>query len=625
MVSSVVEKFQTLFVHRYWPVFIALFCLLLTAPVLRGHLKTDDLFHRIVLQGSVTLYEKGYEAAKPDKTFLESVNGLFSFVKKDQQNLSELQSIGVVNQWWADPEMQLAFWRPVSAATHWLDYQLWPDNPTMMLFQDMLWFSLLVFSVALFFRELKLSLAVAGLASLLYAIDFSFASPLAWIANRNGVIAAFFGVTAVLLHVRWRNDKSWLTGILAQIILFTALLSAEAGIACVAYIGAYAFCLEEGRWRQRIASLVPAFIVIIGWRVLYRYLDYGALDTGLYLDPIQDSAAFIGAMIERLPLLLFSQYSGVDSVYNLLSPPVKLIVLGFVSIVLCVFLAAFVPMLKNNAIARFLLMGSVLAAVPSCAIALPSGRLLFFVSVGASGLVAILLDKTYQDWLCENSSKVQVKLTKVVRYIFITAHLVVTPLVWVLLMVSLGSGGIYKVPAGIDLDLIDDIGEKDVVIVNAPNPFLFLYILFHDDFDAADSAKELNIIAPAYTDMTITRVSDNTFELVAKEGLMLTARSHLDASRGGMASTLYAIKIYNSVFRSAKKSFSIGDTFATPGMKIVIKEVSTIGEPTRLLYEFDKAEDKVWLTWDNVKGEYTEIALPNKGEVLHFSSTIAAK
>ena len=190
---------------------------------------------------------------------------------------------------------------------------------------------------------------------------------------------------------------------------------------------------------------------------------------------------------------------------------------------------------------------------------------------------------------------------------------------------SLGSGGVYNVPAGIDLDLVDDIGEKDVVIVNAPNPFLFLYILFHDDYDAANSAKELNIIAPAYTDMTMTRVSDNTFELVAKEGLMLTATSHLDASRGGMASTLYAIKIYNSVFRSTKKPFSVDDTFAMPGMKVVIKEVSTIGEPTHLLYEFDNAEDKVWLTWDSVKGEYSEIALPKRGDVLHFSSTIAAK
>ncbi|OUS05846.1 hypothetical protein A9Q81_03630 [Gammaproteobacteria bacterium 42_54_T18] len=622
MVSSVVEKFKALFIHRYWPVFLALFCMLLTAPVLRGHLKTDDLFHRIVLQGSPTLYEKGYEAARPDKTFLESVNSLFSFVKKDQQNLTELQSIGVVNQWWADPEMQLAFWRPLSAATHWLDYQLWPDSPTMMLFQDMVWFSFLVFSVALFFRELKLPLAIAGLASLLYAIDFSFASPLSWIANRNGVIAAFFGVTAVLLHIRWRKDKSLLTGTLAQVILFAALLSAEAGIASVAYIGAYAFCLEEGKWRQRVTSLMPAFLVVVGWRVLYRYLDYGALNTGLYLDPIQDGIVFIGATLERLPFLLFSQYTGVDSVYNLLSPPAKSIVLGITLVFLLIFLAAFIPLLKKNPVARFLLMGSVLAAVPSCAIALPSGRLLFFVSIGASGLVAMLLDKAYQESLRGYASVAQVTLSKVVRWFFIAAHLVATPLVWLLVMVSLGSGGVYKVPAGIDLDLVDDIAEKDVVILNAPNPFLFLYILFHDDHDAAKSAKELNIVAPAYTDMTITRISDNKFELVAEEGVMLTAKSHLDASRGGMVSTLYAIKIYNSVFRSARKPFSVGDSFVTPGMNISIKEVSSIGEPTRLLYEFDKAEDKVWLTWDNTKEAYFEIALPKLGEVLHFSSTI---
>src|SRR5262249_58502494 len=41
--------------------------------------------------------------------------------------------------WWTLPEGQVAFWRPLSALTHWIDFALWPDAPQVMHGQSLLW------------------------------------------------------------------------------------------------------------------------------------------------------------------------------------------------------------------------------------------------------------------------------------------------------------------------------------------------------------------------------------------------------------------------------------------------------------------------------------------------------
>ena len=52
---------------------------------------------------------------------------------------------------------------------------------------------------------------VAGLAALLFAIDYAHILPVGFIANRNTLIGALFGGIALLAHVLWRQE-GWRIG-----------------------------------------------------------------------------------------------------------------------------------------------------------------------------------------------------------------------------------------------------------------------------------------------------------------------------------------------------------------------------------------------------------------------------
>src|SRR5437899_567285 len=81
---------------------------------------------------------------------------------------------------------------------------------------------------------------LVGLATALYAFDDAHGAPVAWIANRNALMSASFGVLALTAHDRWRRQEragfAWIAS--GQFLL--ALLSLEGGIATAGYLAAYA-------------------------------------------------------------------------------------------------------------------------------------------------------------------------------------------------------------------------------------------------------------------------------------------------------------------------------------------------------------------------------------------------
>src|SRR6185369_5071046 len=102
--------------------------------------------------------------------------------------------------WWSAPDLKLAFCRPLSALSLWLDYRLFPNSPALMHAESLLWFAALLGVVTFLYRRLLAPAWVAGLAALLYAVDPGHAVPVAWLANRNAVFATLFGVLALLAH-----------------------------------------------------------------------------------------------------------------------------------------------------------------------------------------------------------------------------------------------------------------------------------------------------------------------------------------------------------------------------------------------------------------------------------------
>lgn len=64
-----------------------------------------------------------------------------------------LRSVGF-HPWWADPQVQMTFFRPLSSATHVLDYALWPDAPWLHHAHSVLWYGAAVVAVAALLRRL---------------------------------------------------------------------------------------------------------------------------------------------------------------------------------------------------------------------------------------------------------------------------------------------------------------------------------------------------------------------------------------------------------------------------------------------------------------------------------------
>ena len=106
--------------------------------------------------------------------------------------------------WWTDPTLKAEFLQALTVLTHRLDYALWPDSPALMHAQSLFWLGTAVAAAAVFYRRMLGATWVAAVAALLFAVDDARGATVGFIANRNVLIAATFGVSALVCHDRWQ-------------------------------------------------------------------------------------------------------------------------------------------------------------------------------------------------------------------------------------------------------------------------------------------------------------------------------------------------------------------------------------------------------------------------------------
>ncbi len=121
------------------PALIAIAAAVLATPALWTGLQFDDYMLERQIRGASGVGEVAGE--------------LFRLHPGNHDDTARLMEQGIL-PWWTYPDMRVAFWRPVSAITHWLDYQLWPDHPVWMHFQSLVWFALLIVTVTVLYRAL---------------------------------------------------------------------------------------------------------------------------------------------------------------------------------------------------------------------------------------------------------------------------------------------------------------------------------------------------------------------------------------------------------------------------------------------------------------------------------------
>ena len=209
--------------------------------------------------------------------------------------------------WWSTLDVHIQFLRPVTAATHYLDYGLWPRAHWAMHLQSVLWYGFACLMVVLVGLRLTSSRAVAVLGGLLYAVDDAHIGPAGWLAARNATMSSAFALLALYLHDRATRDGLVAGRWLAPLCLLAALLSGETAVAIVP-IFVLLRLLRSGPVRPWLRSLLPVVGTFVVWVLAYRGLGYGVRGSAGYLDPFDEPGLFVAHLLPRIRELLTQHF-----------------------------------------------------------------------------------------------------------------------------------------------------------------------------------------------------------------------------------------------------------------------------------------------------------------------------
>lgn len=351
--------------------------LVLTASSIGSGLSSDDHIHRT--------------AVKEQGRCLE----LFTFAAGHPEVMRMQKSSGTM-PFYADDEMKVSFFRPLASLSHCIDYRYFDGQTGFFHAQNLFWFALTITAAFFFYRRTLSVPFAAGLATLFFAVDEGNGKVVGWIANRNMLMATSFGLLALVLHDRARREGCRKSGWAAPFAFAISLLSAEAGIATLAYLVSYALFLDEGPWKARLRSLVPHALLLIPWQAAYLYIGHGQTGSAFYTNPLTHPFAFAANVYERAPILLYSILGGSSADFFPLVGQderqkwwlVALAVSATTALVLA-------PMVRKGRQLRFLAAGLLLSIVPACG-TFPGDRLLMFASVGGMGLMAQFIADVFE-------------------------------------------------------------------------------------------------------------------------------------------------------------------------------------------------------------------------------------
>ncbi|MCY3964680.1 MAG: hypothetical protein OXG83_06570 [Acidobacteria bacterium] len=560
--------------RRRLPVAVGVLAALLLLPALWGGFQLDDHLQRFRLLG---LGDPSIQ--------------LFVFYDGDPlRNRAQIEE-GTL-PWWASPDLRHANFRYLSVLSMQLDYLLWPDLPALMHLHSLVWLGLCVGVAAalyrrLFGREGRGAPWAAGLAALLYAVDDAHSLPAAYIANRNALLATFFGLLCLECHARWRDDGWRVGGVLAPSCLALSLLSAELGVSTVALLGAWVLVLDRGSWRRRLLSVLPHAGVALAWFLAYRIGGFGAQGSGVYVDPLGDPAGFVSLLADRTSALILGQWtpfpadwafvmdSGTSAAWGLRFAALTLVVgLGWL----------FFKVLRRSPLARFFLLGAVLSLVPISAVG-PQNRLLFFVGFCSMGLLA-----------CVAAGPLDAS-RRLAFGGFLVFHLLVAP-VAAYVFLDVQNRAARRMETASE-SVPDDAGleRRDLILVNPTDSvYLTTSVVTMRWADGRAAPRRVRVLSNGLTDVRVVRVGETELLVEPAAGLFPDP--------------------FSRYHRSSERPFLAGDVTELSDLRVEVLEVDPGGGgPTSIRYDFAEpleAERYLWMAWNGSR--YEDWVPPDVGQ-----------
>ncbi|HEX3595229.1 MAG TPA: hypothetical protein VHU80_09015 [Polyangiaceae bacterium] len=553
---------------------------LLVLPSIPSGLAADDYVHELSLLGN----------ANPFVGFRRSALDLFRFAFPTVNRT--LVNEGVL-PWWIDPNVRFAFFRPLASLTHLFDHLFLGDNAVLMHVHTVLWHVLTLVAARALFRAIFGPGFVATLALCLYALDDARGSPVAWVANRNELIACALSLWALTWHHQGRKGRR-LMGRLAPLLLGAGMLASEGAIAVTAYLFAYTLILDTGTLRARLGRLVPYAAIVLAWAALYRGLGYGIARSGLYFDPLRDPLAFLRTLPERFAMLWLAELGGPWSegwnAYPVMFPGLQYVVAAMAVVVIAGSLYLFAPLLRRDKVAQFWLLGAAIATLPACG-AFPADRLLPWVGIGGMAVTA----QFFASYLGASAEERARLVPRLGAAAIVGAHLVLGPI-----LLPLRSIGISQVRAAIDradetVPRDPGVRKRIAIYVNpAADPFAS-YIPVTRAARGVPRPLTQRWLATATTPVHLFRVDERTLRVHPDGGFMILPSEKL--------------------FRNTRdEPFMVGEQIDTDGMRVTITQITGDGRPAEVLARLESPlEDPkyLWLAWKG--GGYAPFTPPPVG------------
>jgi hypothetical protein len=565
---------------RFATVFCCLLGLCVVSPSLWSGLVADDYLHALMLREDPGV--RGLSHRPLD---------LFRFADGNPETASALVNEGVF-PWWVDPKVLLSFFRPLSSFTHFVDHRLWPDQPMLMHLHSLAWFGLLIAIVGLVYRRFGGMSYGFSLPLLLFAVDDAHAPLVGWVANRNALIALSCALPALLFHDKQRRS-GFAHGVwLGPLSLAIGLLAGEVAIGVFAYLVAYAACFDRGRFAARWGSLLPYALVVVAWKISCIHLGYGAVGSGLYVDPLMQPIEFVRAVCERLPVLglglVAAPFADFWELYPLLSPWLRVAVMALALLVLGAFGRALAPLLRLRADLHFWATGTALSLLPMCA-TFPHDRSLLAPSVGAMAVIAALIEH------CWANRDRMLPLVGVGALALM--HLVVAPVLAPLRAAGVGQFSELLLRTDATLPAGPELEDQTLILMNPPLDPFAAYLPVYREAAGRQRPRQQLWLATGVSDLFVTTLDEHRLAL-RPDGGFLSSSMQL-------------------MLRSPRAGLARGEEVQLDGASVRVTELTDDGRPLEVVVRFDRTlrdPSLVWMRWQHMG--YAPFVLPDAGRTV---------
>jgi hypothetical protein len=547
--------------------------LLLFLPSLSSGFYIDDLWHQALLDARAS----GLDRSAPLEFYLKfwslhaTLPGPGYFQAGSPYALA----------WFADPDLEIHFFRPVSVLTFLANRRLLGSTPFAYHAVNLALWLLLAAAVLELHRRLlpgKVNRPALLLAGLFFVLDDAHVYDVAWIAARHGLLDVLLSVVSLLLYDRYRQHGGLHRFILSLAAFALALGAGETALVTIGWIAAYEIFLARDPMRDRMSAAAPFAILAAGYMIFYVSAGYGTRASSWYLDPFDRPLDYLfAAFTRRIPGYLMG---GLTAIPGELSQAASPLITAAGMALVAVVLAVLVPSVRRRPELRFAA-AAALSSLPLLCIVPPFSYKLLFPTVA----ISLLLGVAVTDMVQRLRSAASPRRTRAGLWaavgLVVLMHAVAAPVMAIFVLRDFVRSTEAKTRQALwqSMDWPQDRENSEVYLLNTPGTWTGLFLPAEDFY---------------FTGRWVRNYVPISFQAVPTEMTRLDATTLRLRSERGFLSGYYPQSLVALVRRDPR--LRIGEDSHQNGYTVVV-EAARDGVPTDLLVRFPGNLDDphVWL------------------------------